>query len=317
MIVSELLDRIYRYVNDTVIPTTDKSIIKFKLTAYKKLITDIKNNYLLSSIITYNVVNEKMTLSTGMKAHLKEIFAMKISKTINKASVIEQLLEINGIGRDRADELYNVYNVRKITDLKKRKIFETLPIETKYHITYPPMKQIPHELIKNIEKRLKANVLMGITHYIVGSYRRKKISSRDVDIMIISKNEMILNTIIKKLQQYKFKYHIYSNGKDKFSGIFEYNDNYIKMDFFRTNPIEAPYMLLYSTGSKEFNLKMRAHAKQMGYLLNQKGLYYANDKEKLVKNGIKSEKEIFKVLNMPYTPPIGRIAAQTSLFAII
>jgi DNA polymerase/3'-5' exonuclease PolX len=75
------------------------------------------------------------------------------------------------------------------------------------------------------------------------------------------------------------------------------------MDFFRANPIESPYMLLYSTGSKEFNLKMRSHAKQHGYLLNQKGLYYADDKTKLVRTGIKSEKEIFQVLGMQYTPP--------------
>ena len=62
-------------------------------------------------------------------------------------------------------------------------------------------------------------------------------------------------------------------------------------------------MLLYSTGSKEFNLKMRAHAKGLGYLLNQKGLYYANEKKELVRDGVKTEKEIFEILSLPYTPP--------------
>ena len=312
MIISELLDRIYYYVNNVVIPATDKAIIKFKLAAYKKVIVDIKNAYLLSDKISYNTLIAKIKVSIGMKDHLKEIFAVKLAKKQpNKAIIIEQLLEINGIGQDRAEELYTVQKVRKISDLKKSKIFETLPLETRYFITYPPMKQIPHEMIKSLEKRLAANVLENVNHHIVGSYRRKKITSGDVDIMIISKEPTILEIIIKKLRIYKFKYHIYSTGKDKFSGIFDYNGNYIKMDFFRTNPTEAPYMLLYATGSKEFNLKMRAHAKQQGYLLNKKGLYYANDKTKLVKSGIKTEKAIFEVLGMQYIPPHLRSAPIT------
>ena len=75
------------------------------------------------------------------------------------------------------------------------------------------------------------------------------------------------------------------------------NTNY-KVDIFRTEKKYKNAMLLYATGSKVFNIKMRTIAKKKGYTLNQKGLY---------KNGklipIKSEKGFFKKLDMDYLEP--------------
>ena len=59
-----------------------------------------------------------------------------------------------------------------------------------------------------------------------------------------------------------------------------------------------PTSLMYFTGSKDFNLKMRNKAIDLGYMLNEYGLY----KDKLPFE-INDEKDIFKLLNEEYIEP--------------
>ncbi len=88
----------------------------------------------------------------------------------------------------------------------------------------------------------------------------------------------------------------------------ELNDKYFQVDFMKTTKEEYVFMLLYITGSKEFNIKMRAIAKNKGYLLNQKGLFKVNN-NKVDNNSVivKNEKEIFDILEMEYLLPRKRI----------
>ena len=78
----------------------------------------------------------------------------------------------------------------------------------------------------------------------------------------------------------------------------------LKMDLFIAPKLEYPFAQLYSTGSKEFNIRMRRLAKSKGYLLNQKGLYKSG--KRLNSSKFKSEKSIFDFLNMKYVSPKSR-----------
>lgn len=300
--VAELYDRILKYIRltlDEFAPT-----YKYKIVAYRALIEKIKKQYRLSDYVTLELILNLPNISTKMESHIREIFEMKHQFVANKNIIIEQLLEINGIGKGRAEELYN-QGVRSISDLSKKSIFASLPIETRYFLKYPPLRAIPHEEIKKFYKELSAKVLPEkIKHHIVGSYRRKKDFSRDVDLMIVSNDTNILEQIVNKIQKTPgLDFKIYSNGPDKVSGIMITKKIIFKMDIFRTIPKEYPFMLLYSTGSKEFNLKMRANAKRKGLLLNQKGLY---ENKKIISSHIKTEKQIFEMLNMEYVKPEDR-----------
>ena len=77
---------------------------------------------------------------------------------------------------------------------------------------------------------------------------------------------------------------------------------YYKVDMFRTSVASKWAMLLYSTGPKYNNIRMRSIAKKKGYLLNQQGLYNRKTK-KLLSNNVKSEKYFFDKLDMKYKPP--------------
>ena len=79
----------------------------------------------------------------------------------------------------------------------------------------------------------------------------------------------------------------------------EPNKKIYKIDVFRTSIEDQIPMLLYSTGSKEFNIVMRGKAKKLGYLLNQKGLFKKGEKV----DNLTSEKDYFDILGMAYQEP--------------
>ena len=68
-------------------------------------------------------------------------------------------------------------------------------------------------------------------------------------------------------------------------------------------PMESYYSaILYFTGSKEHNIKMREKAKHMGHTLNEWGLIKANKS----RFKITSEKDLFDIVNIDYLEPEDR-----------
>ena len=98
------------------------------------------------------------------------------------------------------------------------------------------------------------------------------------------------------------------SGKVKFSGIIRLNKTYMfrRLDIRLVSKADLPATLLYFTGSKEFNQKMRKIAKNKGYLLNEYGLYKIKNDEK-IKVKVKTEKDIFDKLGMTYVYPQNRV----------
>ena len=219
-----------------------------------------------------------------------------------------------GIGAPRAKQLIES-GITSINQLKTKKFYNTLPQETKLFISMKPNQKIPHDHIAKLEPylstpHLKATKLNDFKVTIVGSYRRNKPYSSDIDCMVVSDNPATLDIFLNHLNlQFKGNVHTYSKGQDKISTIINLQNIVrsktpvvYKLDAFRTNIADEIPMLLYSTGSKEFNILMRKTAKKKGYLLNQKGLFKDG---KLVPN-LPSEKAYFDILQMDYKAPAER-----------
>lgn len=72
-----------------------------------------------------------------------------------------------------------------------------------------------------------------------------------------------------------------------------------------------PAALIYFSSGSHFNRSLRLKARRHGYRLNQRGLYkdVARDRQGLkltegtLVKGIKTERDIFRVLNVPWRPP--------------
>jgi DNA polymerase/3'-5' exonuclease PolX len=172
---------------------------------------------------------------------------------------------------------------------------------TTAYLDLKPMAKIPHDFINKFEKIVKKLSNKNLKLTIVGSYRRKKPYSSDIDIMICSNKDDAIEIFKNKIQSI-FETRVYSQGISRLSMIITVKDMEtlsFKIDAFKTTPDEEIPMLIYSTGSKEFNIYMRGIAKKQGYLLNQKGLFKHG--ERIV--GLKKEEDYFKILGIKYVKP--------------
>lgn len=272
-------------------------IIKAYTNVNKKLV----NKYNKKKTIT-NADIQKVDLTEYMKSKLRFLLSQKIKvvdiKKLKQQQLTNDLIEFAGVGKSKAKSLIDSGLV-SISDLRKKKYKDQLNDATILLMKYKPNRKIPHNSIKSIEKKLT-----GFPNtQLVGSFRRKKSTSRDIDVMIVSNKKTVLDEYLVYLTK-KFKtIHIYAKGLDKVSLIVlidEKKTEYYKLDVFRC-PIVSQYaMLLYSTGSKDFNIKMRATASRLGYLLNQNGIFKKGSNRMIP---VKSEKGFFKILNMPYVEP--------------
>jgi DNA polymerase/3'-5' exonuclease PolX len=276
--------------------------IRFIAQAHANVVSIIKNSYDEQSTISKSDI-DNLLITTHMKTKLKSLISQKINK-INEKKIKQQqlkssLIEIAGIGQTKADELIK-NGLKSMGELQQKKWQDQLTDGTKLLMKYKPLRKIPRAYIQKIESRL-----IGFKHStkLVGSYLRHKPYSRDIDIMIVSDKKKILDEYVKYLTDVaNFKsIHIYAQGVDKMSLLVKFKNTYLKIDVFVSTVDQQYAMLLYSTGSKEFNIKMRSIAKKQGYLLNQRGLSKSN-----VIIPVKSEKDIFKKLHMDYVPAQNR-----------
>ena len=86
-----------------------------------------------------------------------------------------------------------------------------------------------------------------------------------------------------------------------------------RIDIMYTRPDEYPFAILYFTGSKEFNQKMRQHANEKGFTLNEHGIEEYSDDPTTICNPIdpndidlSTEKDIFDLLEYEYVDPTER-----------
>lgn len=232
---------------------------------------------------------------------------------------IEELTQVFGIGEKTAFKLYKKYGVTSIADLRKlhkeKKI--ELPDNVVKGLKYVDKikRNIPRsemDTINNLLVKVCMEVDPQLFGVICGSYRRLKISSGDIDLLILHPNiktvedmdkinyiGLVVDKLIKK--GYIVDSFTSRDVVSKYFGIFQLSDKHDMRRFdIRYLPYESYYYaLLYFTGSGEFNRMMRQVAIDSGYLLNEYGLY--DEKGKFIP--AKSEKEIFDALGMEYISP--------------
>ena len=236
---------------------------------------------------------------------LKEKISSKDSALLKKSHLRDQLINITGIGKKKADELIEL-GIKDIKSLKQEKWKAHLNSDTLILLKHKPTTKIPHGQIKKIEPKLTLFNKARAT--LVGGFLRKKPFSKDIDVMLISDSPYVLDEYMEHLREHFTKVVVYSQGADKISLIIQPSkkNNYFKMDVFRSPKKYQYAMLLYGTGSKKFNIKMRSTAKRHGFLLNQHGLFTLPVKKSQEPIAVSSEKDIFRKINVPYVLPQNR-----------
>ena len=127
---------------------------------------------------------------------------------------------------------------------------------------------------------------------VCGSIRRRKEIVRDIDILVGGGDAESITSFFTSLPEVE---EIIVSGETKTSCRLKSG---IEADLRIVNKEDFPYALMYFTGSKEHNVRLRGIAKKKGFKLNEYGLF---DGERLIT--LKSEEEIYRMLGLAYVVP--------------
>jgi len=278
---------------------------RFRYRAYARAVNTIRR---FPKITNISQVKNTKGIGKTITAKIREFLE---TGKINKVEIIkDEITEIHpfekifGIGPVTSKKLQKK-GFNTISQLRQNKNILTKQQQIGLKYYYELLEKIPRIKISALEYiiRLILNREFGKNTYkmdIAGSYRRGKMFSGDIDLLITSKIFNIYD-VVNVLKEYDLITDTLSMKNTKFMGIAkcpgkEKPHYRLDIEFLPEN--EYATGLLYFTGSKEFNIEMRAHAKKMGYILNEHGLF-TNSK----KIEINYEKDVFDILNLEYSAP--------------
>lgn len=132
---------------------------------------------------------------------------------------------------------------------------------------------------------------------LAGSLRRRKETIGDIDIIIVCalKSRKSIITNFTGLPQVE---RVIAAGDTKASVVL--HDHKIQVDIRLVDESEYGSALLYFTGSKEHNIRLRLMAKNKGWKISEYGLFHAKSQRKLQGN---TEAGMYDMLGMDFIPP--------------
>jgi len=247
-----------------------------------------------------------------------------------KQDAIEELTKVAGIGPSTAVKLYNK-GIKNTEDLKRAYDADSSIINLKQAIGLRHIddlkKRIPrnemnqwNEILNEIWEKTVNKLNIEGTLQLSGSYRRQAPDSGDIDALITTDNysPTIMNTFYNNLVKEGIiqKENTIAKGPTKIMVIAKIDEFYQHLDIFYYTKDVYPFALLFTTGSKEFNVKMRADAKFKGFSLNERNLTIGSPlgrevkkeeyNDKIQKDFPETEEDIFKFLDYPYVLPQNR-----------
>ena len=292
----------------------------FRARAYQKAQETIMSYP--GDIFTPSALEGKPGIGTTIMEKLKEFVETGTLKIIEreKNNPVNILAEVYGVGPKKSKELVDagittIEQLRQSTDL----LNDVQKVGLMYYediLTRIPRSEIDqYSSIFNNDFKKVASPNSGLE--IVGSYRRGASNSGDIDVIITSDDPKIFVRFIDILIQRGVILEVLSRGPSKCLVITKIpsSNTARRVDFLWTNLDEFPFAVLYFTGSKIFNTVMRHQALQLGFTMNEHGLYHMVDKKKgeKVSHKFRSEKDIFDYLNMEYKTPQERIDGRAAV----
>ena len=341
--MNDTLNNFIKLLNSLVTITKNQGE-HFKSVAYTKAINELqkylKSSQVSTEVLSYNDL-KKLKLPNIGKTILEKYEEFLKTGTLEvvereKANPVNIFANIYGIGPIKAKELVTKKNIVTLEQLRAQQnnIQENkLPLlNTKQQIGLKYyedlLKRIPRTEIEEFKELLTQNFSETLiensetqennSFEIVGSFRRNKSDSGDIDLIITSynNNKSVFENFIKKLVTKHIVVELLSKGETKCLTIGKLlKDNAIprRIDFLYSLPQEYAFSILYFTGSKEFNTSMRQHALNVDLTLNEHGFHKMStsnsqrSKEEKITKLFKSEKDIFDFLCMEYKEPHERI----------
>lgn len=234
-------------------------------------------------------------IANGIVLDLEEL------KLSPKIQALERFEQIIGVGPINALKFVSM-GYTSIEELSEYKgLTEMQKIGIKYYDKIMP--RIPREIITTVFNNIKVYILSAdesAEPIIVGSYRRGKLSSGDVDILV--KTDVLKDTNLIVIPD---AINL-TSGPKKRSLLYPHNDLMVQVDIFLCPSSEYIACLNYATGSARHNIILRTAAQKRGYKLSQNGLFKVSKESGQVLIPLESEKQLYELLGMSYIEPADR-----------
>ena len=249
-----------------------------------------------------------VTIFNKLKEYIETGKIQSLEELKNKPEML--FLDIYGIGPKKAEDLVKS-GYTTISELRNAPV-DVLNDKQKLGLQYYEdiLKKIPRTEIDAFKYKISTIINNRAGFEIVGSYRRGKQQSGDIDVIITEENNDsdVFDNILDDLKKEGIITHFLSRGKTKSLVIGQLDETlpFRRVDFLYASPNEYPFSILYFTGSKYFNTAMRSHSLKLGYSLNEHTFKDIKTRENLHRD-FKTEKDIFEFLNIKYVEPNERI----------
>ncbi|OGI14391.1 hypothetical protein A3K63_02020 [Candidatus Micrarchaeota archaeon RBG_16_49_10] len=242
-------------------------------------------------------------LRTGKMEHLEKL---KRKSPVD----MESLNAVESLGPKKIKLLYQRLGVRNVEHLSKAakeakirglpgfgelsesKILQSLGNVSSNKRRFPREEVVP--IAEMIRKKLQSmNVVEKVE--VVGSYRRKKETVGDLDILVVSSSPSEVMDAFLNIDGID---HTIGEGEKKASLVL---DNGLQVDLRVVGAESYGAALIYFTGSKYHNIRLRKIAIKKGYKLNEYGLFKGDE---MVAGS--TEEEVYRELGLDYIDPENR-----------
>ncbi|MBP1750847.1 MAG: hypothetical protein H6Q52_3386 [Deltaproteobacteria bacterium] len=285
----------------------------FKCRAYANAARSLSDNLTdLDQIISEGRLREIRGIGEAIAGRITEYFATgKIQYYEDlKKELPESLLELTGIpnlGPRKIKLLFDCFSITSVGELEyacrenrlinlagfgektQEKILKGIEF-MKQHKGEHLFAEVYQQALA-IRDKLREKVPGGFVE-ICGSIRRRKEVIRDMDILVAGGDRTAMSLAFTTLGEIE---EIYLTGDTKtsvrlISGI--------DADMRIVEPHEFSCALMYFTGSKEHNVRLRGIARKVGFKLNEYGLFHGDTAVP-----VGSEEQVYERLGLDYIPP--------------
>jgi len=296
---------------------------KFKIGAYRKAARSIEEStenineiYLKDNLKEIPGVGE--SIAEDIKELIEKGKCQRLENLKEKIPAkLSDLMNIEGLGPKKVAFLYKKFKVTTVPQLEKliishklKKLFgwgekseenilEGIKLYKRFKERFPLGQIYPYaQALK--EKLKKSPFLKQIE--ICGSFRRRKETIGDLDVLIASKNPKKMIDFFINLPEIQ---KINAKGTTKVNVLLKYGAQHqggLEADLRVVKPESFGAALHYFTGSKSHNIQIRKMGVERGLRINEYGVFKVSP-QKLIKIGGEKEEDIFKAVGLPFIPP--------------
>lgn len=160
------------------------------------------------------------------------------------------------------------------------------------------------KIVDYLKKILDVDILL------MGGFRLGKDSGKDLDLVVVNKKGMT-EKILEKMEKIGIVKGIFDRGMEGITLLLKVPSysKVVHVDFRFSDKKTLPFYTLYFGSGENFSRKIRQHAKDIGYKLNEKGLFRLKNGNELDYK-FNKEEDIFKFLGLEYVKPDDRLTYQ-------